>query len=80
MPEQIQEETAALLATMLRKTLFVATSRAIASTEANRPFIIGHFRYMNALGACGARSPPGPSRSRCDRLNILDATDEAEAA
>jgi hypothetical protein len=34
MPEQIQDDTAALLAPMLKKTLFVAISRAVASAEA----------------------------------------------
>ena len=42
MPDRVPEETAALLAPMLKKTLFVATSRAVASAEAIRPFIADH--------------------------------------
>ncbi len=61
MPEQIQDETAALLAPMLKKTLFVAANRAVASAEAIRPFIANHLRYMDGLEARGALFASGPS-------------------
>ena len=48
MSEQMQDETAALLAPMLKKTLFVATSRAVASAEAIRPFIASLARTTRA--------------------------------
>ena len=83
MPEQSQDETAALLAPMLKKTLFVAMSRAVASAEAIRPFIADHLRYMNALEARGALFASGPFVQPGvvvgDGLSILNTTDEADA-
>ncbi|MGD0109506.1 MAG: YciI family protein [Rhodopila sp.] len=83
MPEQIQDDTAALLAPMLKKTLFVAISRAVASAEAIRPFIADHLRYMNALEERGALFASGPFVQPGvvvgDGLSILNTRDEAEA-
>jgi hypothetical protein len=39
MSEQVQDQTAALPAPMLTKTLFVAIRRSVASADAERPFI-----------------------------------------
>ena len=58
MPEQTQDETAALAALMMKKTLFVPTSPAVDSAEAKRPVIAGHLRFMNALEARDATSGP----------------------
>ena len=83
MSEQMQDETAALLASMLKKTLFVAMSRAVASAEAIRPFIVDHLRYMNALEARDALFASGPFVQPGvvvgDGLSIFNTTDEAEA-
>jgi uncharacterized protein YciI len=83
MEEQIQDETAALLAPMLKKTLFVATSRAVASAEAIQPCIAAYLRYMNALEARGALFASGPFVQPGvvvgDGLSILNTSDEAEA-
>jgi uncharacterized protein YciI len=83
MPEKIQDEAAALLAPMLKKTLFAATSRAVASAEAIQPYIADHFRYMNALEACGALFASGPFVQPGvvvgDGLSILNTSDEAVA-
>jgi uncharacterized protein len=83
MPDQIQEETAALLAPMLKKTMFVATSRAVAPAKAVRPFIADHLRYMNALEARGALFASGPFVQPGvvvgDGLSIFNTGDEAEA-
>jgi uncharacterized protein YciI len=68
---------------MLKKTLFVAVSRAIASAEAIRPFIVDHLRYMNALEPQGALFASGPFAQPGvvvgDGLSILNTSDEAEA-
>jgi uncharacterized protein len=83
MPQAIQDEPGALLAPMLKKTLFVATSRAVASAEAIRPFIAEHLRYMNALEARGALFASGPFVQPGivvgDGLSIFNTSDEAEA-
>jgi uncharacterized protein YciI len=83
MPDQIHDEAAALLAPMLKKTLFVAISRAVATADAIRPFIADHLRYMNALEARGALFASGPFVQPGvvvgDGLSILNTDDEAEA-
>ena len=83
MPEGSQDEIAALLAPMLKKTLFVALSRAVASAETMRPFVADHLRYMNGLEARGALFASGPFVQPGvlvgDGLSILNTSDEAEA-
>jgi len=83
MSEQAQDETAALLAPMLKKTLFVGISHAVASADAIRPFIADHLRYMNAPEARGALFASGPIVQPGvvvgDGRSILNTTDEAEA-
>jgi uncharacterized protein YciI len=78
MREQILGETAALLAPRLKKTLFRATSRAVASAGAIRPVIADHLRYMNALGSRGALFASGPCvqvGGGGDGLSILNTSD-----
>jgi uncharacterized protein YciI len=83
MPDQIQDEIAALLAPMLKKTLFVAISRAVGTADAMRPFIADHLRYMNALEERGSLFASGPFVQPGvvvgDGLTILNTADEAEA-
>ena len=83
MSEQAQDETAALLAPMLKKRLSVGISHAVASADAIRPFIADHLRSMNALEARGALFASGPIVQPGvvvgDGLSILNTTDEAEA-
>jgi len=83
MPEQIQDEITALLAPMLKKTLFVALSRAVAPAEAMRSFIADHLRYMNELEARGALFASGPFVQPGvivgDGLSILNTNDEEAA-
>jgi hypothetical protein len=44
MRKQTQDETAAIFAPMLQKTLFMAMIRAVASAEAIRTFVACHLR------------------------------------
>ena len=81
--KQVQDQTTALLAPMLKKTLFVAMSRAVASADAIQPFIADHLRYMNALEARGTLFASGPFVQPGVvvgvGLSILNTSDEAEA-
>lgn len=53
MSNDTKKAVAELLAPMLKKTLFVAISRAAAPGRAIEPFVAEHLAYMNALEAEG---------------------------
>lgn len=60
MAEAPSDEIEALLAPMLKKVLFVALNKAVASGEAMRPFVAEHLRYMNGLEDRGLLFASGP--------------------
>src|ERR1700733_6462749 len=72
-----------LLAPMLKKTLFVAISHAVAPADRMAPFIAEHLAYMNALEAEGRLWASGPFVKEGvlvgDGLTILSTSTMAEA-
>ena len=54
------DEVQSLLAPMLKKTLFVALNKVVASAEAVLPFVADHLRYMNDLEDRGLLFASGP--------------------
>ena len=55
-----ETNVADLLAPMLKKTLFVAISHAVASRSDMEPHVAEHLAYMNALEAEGRLWASGP--------------------
>jgi len=78
-----QEDVTELLAPMLRKTLYVALIKALATSDEMLPFGAGHLRYMNELEACGVLLASGPFVQGGvivgDGLTILNTSDAAKA-
>lgn len=76
------EETAALLAPMIKKTLWVVLSAAKASSAEMEPHAPEHLRYMNRLEAQGVLWGSGPfivpGVAVGDGLTIFNVADEAE--
>jgi uncharacterized protein YciI len=60
MNEDRQEEIGALLAPMLKKVLFVALSKAVATSDRMLPHVAEHLRYMNDLEERGILFASGP--------------------
>jgi uncharacterized protein YciI len=60
MPAQANNEIETLLAPMVKKTLYVAISRAISTSEDMLPFVAEHLRYMNELERRGVLFGSGP--------------------
>jgi uncharacterized protein len=60
MSEDRQEEIGALLAPMLKKVLFVALSKAVATSDRMLPHVAEHLRYMNDLEERGILFASGP--------------------
>jgi uncharacterized protein YciI len=83
MPHDRKDIAAELLASMLKKTLFVAISRVAASASEIEPFIADHLEYMNALEADGRLWASGPFVQEGvrvgDGLTILSTTTIEEA-
>jgi uncharacterized protein len=75
-------ETTALLASMIRKTLWVVLSKAKVSSAEMEPHAPEHLRYMNELEAQGRLWGSGPFIMPGvvvgDGLTIFDVADEAE--
>jgi uncharacterized protein YciI len=78
-----EKELTALLAPMLKKTLYVAFSKAIATSDEMLNFAADHLRYMNDLKDRGLPFASGPFIQENvvvgDGLTILNTSDEAEA-
>jgi uncharacterized protein len=60
MEKNSQDEIGALLAPMLKKTLFVALSKAVAPSDQMFPYVADHLRYMNELEKRGILFASGP--------------------
>jgi uncharacterized protein len=60
MPNDSRKAVDQLLASMLKKTLFVAISRVAAPASAVEPFVAEHLAYMNSLEAEGRLWASGP--------------------
>jgi len=54
MSNDINQTVEQLLASMLKKTLFVAINRVVAPASTIEPFVAEYLAYMNALEAEGA--------------------------
>jgi uncharacterized protein len=60
MTDTVRKEINELLAPMLKMTLYVGLSKAVASSEEMLPFVAEHLRYMNALEQKGLLFGSGP--------------------
>ena len=73
----------ALLARMVKKTMYVALSKAVATSDQMLSFAADHLRYMNDLEDRGLLFASGPFIQEGvvvgDGLTILNTNDEAEA-
>ena len=76
-------EVTALLARMVKKTMYVALSKAIATSDQMLSFAADHLRYMNDLEDRGLLFASGPFVQKGvvvgDGLTILNTNEEAEA-
>jgi uncharacterized protein len=83
MADLIENNITALLAPMLKKTLFAALNRAVVSSEEMLPYAIEHLRYMNDLEERGLLFASGPFIQEGvvvgDGLTILRAADIEQA-
>ena len=60
MSNDINQTVEQLLASMLKKTLFVAINRVVAPASTIEPFVAEYLAYMNALEAEGCLWASGP--------------------
>jgi uncharacterized protein len=60
MPATPEDKVAQLLKPMLKKRLFAALNKAVASQEQMLPFIADHLEYMNRLESEGKLFASGP--------------------
>jgi uncharacterized protein len=60
MTETRQSEIAELLAPMIKMVLYVAFSRAVATSSEMLPYVAEHLRYMNGLEEQGMLFGSGP--------------------
>jgi uncharacterized protein len=83
MPDTATAEIGALLAPMLKKTLFVALNIAVATSDEMLPYAADHLRYMNGLEERGLLFASGPYIQEDvvvgDGLTILRAATLEEA-
>ncbi len=56
----VNDEIGSLLAPMLKKVLFVALNKAVATSDEMMPFAAEHLRYMNGLEDRGLLFASGP--------------------
>jgi uncharacterized protein len=75
-------EVTALLARMVKKTMYVALSKAVATSDQMLSFAADHLRYMNDLEDRGLLFASGPFVQKGvvgNGLTILNTNEEAEA-
>jgi uncharacterized protein len=60
MPAETEEQISQLLKTMLRKRLFAALNKPVATQDEMLPFLVEHLEYMNRLEREGKIFASGP--------------------
>ena len=83
MAGSVDTEVGALLAPMLKKVLFAALNKAVATSDEMMPYVADHLRYMNELEERGLLFASGPFIKEGvvvgDGLTILRTADIDEA-